>query len=276
MRDTFVDGRVGEGVVLVLVGAGFEEHEEVDDEEEDDGRFEDEHPAIVAVGLEELVEFVEGLEFFVDGFLPVGEVEAGGDGLVDAGEVPVAEEFGAVLEFILEAGEVDADFAEFGEGASAATFAEAADGEVAIGAIHDVVEDAVVDFEFGELEVGEFHEVDDFFGVAGFVDDEGGIPVDDGEVVVVIGEVAAGGFFGFLIGEVGGVAFFGEKGGDGAAVAGEPVFGADAFALGIFHGGGDAEDGVGFFVGEFFDGADQVGLQFTADFFDGGEDVVME
>src|SRR5687768_18702 len=68
------------------------EDDQVDDEQEDDRRFEDQHPAVVLLGPEELVEVVEGLELFVDRVVPVGEVEAGADALVDAGEVPVAEE----------------------------------------------------------------------------------------------------------------------------------------------------------------------------------------
>ena len=95
------------------------EHDQVDDEQQDDGDFQDQHEAVVAVALEELVEVVEGLELVVDGVVPVGEVEAGGDGLVDAGEVPVAEELGDVGEFVVEAGEVDADFAQFAQDAAA-------------------------------------------------------------------------------------------------------------------------------------------------------------
>ena len=61
-------------------------------------------------------------------------------------------------------------------------------GEVAVGAFDDVVEDAVVGLELGELEVGEFHEVERFVEVARFVDDQRGVPVDDDQVVVVIAE----------------------------------------------------------------------------------------
>ena len=56
-----------------LMPAAFEEHDQVDDEEQDDGDFEHEHVAVVAVGLEELVEVVEGFEFFVGGFVPVAD-----------------------------------------------------------------------------------------------------------------------------------------------------------------------------------------------------------
>src|SRR5688500_14089388 len=90
-------------------GGGSLEHEdedEVDDEEEDDGGFEDEHPAVGLVVLEELVEVVEGADFFVNESMPFAEVEARGDGVMHAGEVPVADKFGDVGKFVAEAGEV--------------------------------------------------------------------------------------------------------------------------------------------------------------------------
>ena len=71
-------------------------HDEVDDEQKHDGDLQREHPAVHAVLVEELVKLVEGLEFFVDGVMPVGQVETRGEALVDAREVPVAEEFGDV------------------------------------------------------------------------------------------------------------------------------------------------------------------------------------
>jgi len=262
----------------VSAGAADEE-DDVDDEEEAHGDFEDEEVAVEAVGLEELVEVVEGFEFFVDGFVPFGEVETGGDGLVDAGEVPVAEELGDVGEFIGHAGEVDADFAEVFEGFGAAPAPQSADrivsAEIAVGAVDDGIEDAVVGFELGELEVGEFHEVDHFVDEAGFVDDECGVPVDDDDVVVVVGERAGGGFVGFLSGEVVLRVFFGEEGGDLAAVGFEPVFGGNILTFCSFQGGGDAEDGVGFFFAEAFDGPRQAGSQLPSHFFRDGDDLIV-
>ena len=38
--------------------------------------------------------------------MPVGKMEPGGEGLVDAGEVPVAEEFGDVRQLIAQAGQI--------------------------------------------------------------------------------------------------------------------------------------------------------------------------
>ena len=60
------------------VGSLFEheEHDQVDDEEEDDGGFEDEHPAVGLVVLEELVKVIESADFFVDEAMPFAEVKA--------------------------------------------------------------------------------------------------------------------------------------------------------------------------------------------------------
>ena len=88
------------------------------------------------VGAEELVEVVERLELLVDRVMPVGEVESLTQALIDARQVPVAEEFGDVGELVAQAGEVDADFAELaldhlvGRAAEARVAAEVAIGTV--------------------------------------------------------------------------------------------------------------------------------------------------
>ena len=257
-----------------LLFESHNQHDEVDDEEQDDGDFEQEHPAVIVILLEKLVHVVEGLEFFVDGAVPVGEVKTGGDGLIDAGEVPVAEEFGDVGKLVGEACQVDADFGELAHGLAAG--AEVAGGDVAVGAFDGFVEDTVVGFEFGELEVGQLHDVDDLGEIGGLIEDQGGVPVDDDEVVVVVAEIAGGGFAGFLLGEVVDVGFLGEEGGDLAAVLVEPLLAAEVVAVGGGHGGVDAEDGVGFFVGEAFGGTDVVGLEFAVDVFGESADFVVE
>ena len=67
---------------------------------------------VVPLRLQQLVQVVQRLELLVDRAVPVGEVEAGGEALVDAGEVPVAEELGDVGQLVAEAGQVDADLAQ--------------------------------------------------------------------------------------------------------------------------------------------------------------------
>lgn len=93
--------------------------------------------------------------------------------------------------------------------------------------------------------------------------------------MVVITEVATGGFVGFLVGEVIGIAFLGENRGDLAAVGVEPVFGGDMLAV-HFERGGDGKDGVGFFISNAADGTDEVGKQLGVKLLGEGEGFVME
>jgi len=244
-----------------------EEHHDIDDEEDDDGDLECEHPAVGLVVLQHFVEFADGAELVIDGAVPVAGVEPGGGHLVEAGDVPVAEELGDVGQLVAEAGHVDAQFAEVAEELAAAADG---DGEIPVGPFEGGVEEAVVGFEFGELEVREFEDVEGFLPFGGFVDQQGGVPVDDDEVVLVIAEMAGGGFEGFLAGEAGGVRFLGEEGGDGAAVGFEPGF-APQMGLGTSRGGGErtveAEDRVGLLVGDPLDGAEDVWGEFRAGLF---------
>lgn len=241
-----------------------EEEDEIDDEEKNDGGFEPEHEPVVAVLLEELVEAVERPEFLVDGAVPVAQVEDAGGVLVDAGEVPFAEELGGVGEFVAEAGEVDAQFAQFGEDGGRAALVG---GEVAAGLVEGGVEKGIVGFEFLELDIGEFDDVEGFGEVVGFVDDQGAVPVGDDEIVAVVAEAAAGGFGDFLIREEVGMGFCIEEGGDFALVGGEPAGGIGGDARGV---GVQAEDGVGFAFREGWPGADGVGGEFGAGFLEDG------
>src|SRR5678816_4173450 len=85
---------------------------EIDDEQQHNGGFQNQHPPVRAVVLQELVKIVEGLEFLIDGAVPVRQVKTRGDALIKSGQMPVAEEFGDVRKFIAETGEVDANLAK--------------------------------------------------------------------------------------------------------------------------------------------------------------------
>src|SRR5438094_7403364 len=89
-----------------------EEQNQINHEQQHNGRFEDQHQAIGLIVLEQLVQIVERLEFFINCAVPIAKMKAGGDVLVNAREVPIAEEFGDVGELIAEAGEIDPDFAQ--------------------------------------------------------------------------------------------------------------------------------------------------------------------
>ena len=66
-----------------------EEDDQINDEEQDDGGFQDQHSAVGLVVVEKLIQVVEGLEFFVNCPVPVREVEPAGNIFVDAREMQV-------------------------------------------------------------------------------------------------------------------------------------------------------------------------------------------
>lgn len=221
--------------------------------------------------LEELVKIIQSADFIVDVLMPLAEVEAGSDHVVNAGEMPVAHEFRDVGEFVAESGEIDSNFAEEEDHlALAGTGAK-----VAIGALQGAVEEAIVCFEFGEMEVGEFHDVEDFGKILRFVDHEGGIPINDGEISLVIAEIAAGGFVGFLLRKFFTIFLLREQSGDLAAVRVQPIFGAN-FGRGQEAGAFETKDGIGFLLGEVLERAHEVGAKFNINSFGEFADLCVE
>ena len=92
--------------------------------------------------------------------MPLAEVEARGNLFVDAGEMPVAEKLGRVRgSSFKRAMSMRISRAARGECRRANRWLFA---KVAIRAFQRVVEQAIVGFEFGELEVRQFHDVERF------------------------------------------------------------------------------------------------------------------
>src|SRR5687767_14211730 len=107
--------------------------------------------------------------------------------------MPVAEKLGDVGKLIGQAGEIDADLAQLTLNIARVQAAQArGDGEIAIRGIDGRVEDAVVRFELGELEVRQLHDVEDLIEVARLIDDQGGVPVHHDEVALVVGQIFSG------------------------------------------------------------------------------------
>jgi hypothetical protein len=52
---------------------------QIHDDQQDDRRFQDHHPTVILVVLQELVKIIEGFKFLVDGAMPIGQVKAGRD-----------------------------------------------------------------------------------------------------------------------------------------------------------------------------------------------------
>ena len=78
-----------------------DQNHQIDNEEQHDGGLENDHPAIVLVVLEELIEIVERLELAVDRSMPVAEMKARSNTFVDARKMPVPEELGGVGQFVV-------------------------------------------------------------------------------------------------------------------------------------------------------------------------------
>src|ERR1043166_63660 len=87
-----------------------QQQNQIDHEEQYNRQLQQQHPAIVLVQFKDLIKAVEGLELFVHRAVPIREMEASGDILINPGEVPVAKKFCDIREFVTEASEVDADF----------------------------------------------------------------------------------------------------------------------------------------------------------------------
>ena len=179
-------------------------------------------------------------------------MEAGGQCLVNPRQVPVAEELGDIGQFVAEACQVDADLAKLTLHAGRLPAAPAAGGDVAVRFFHRVVENAVVRLQFRELHVGQLHQVERFVQIVRLVDDDGGVPVDDDQIAVVVTEVLGGRLQRLLIRKPAGILLLGQQGGDGAAVGEEPFLGArgGAGAVGGLEGRVDAEDGIRFLVAQ--------------------------
>src|ERR1035437_3562780 len=107
------------------------QNHQVNHEQQHNGRFENHHPAVGLVVLEQLIEVVERLQLAVNGPVPVAKMEAQGDSFVNPRQMPVAKKLGDVRQFVVEARKVNAQFAQLAQDVAAR--AEPALAEVAVG-----------------------------------------------------------------------------------------------------------------------------------------------
>src|SRR5258708_12572345 len=69
---------------------------QIDDEEQHNGHFENEHPTIRLVMIEQLVQVVEGLQLAVNGSMPIRQMETRRNIFVNPSQIPIPQQFGAV------------------------------------------------------------------------------------------------------------------------------------------------------------------------------------
>src|SRR5437764_15478569 len=124
--------------------------------------------------------------------MPIAEMKAGGDILIDTGEVPIAKKFRDVRKLIAETRKVDADFAQLAHNAAAP--AQSAGSQIAISPLERFIENPIIGFQFGELQVGQLHDEKDLLKIAPFIDDQRGIPINYHQVMLVVTERADRGF----------------------------------------------------------------------------------
>ena len=197
--------------------------------------------------------------------MPVAEMEAGGEVLVNARQVPVAEELRNVGQLITEPRQVNADFPQLAQhGRPAARRSRA---QVAIRPVQRVVQDAVVGFQLRQLQVGQLHHVERLLEVLRLIDNQRRVPIHDHQVVLIVAQETAGRFICFLLREVIDVRFLGQQGSHRPAMGPPPGLGADRRAFIGQQRRFKAEHRVGFFIGELLHGADVVRRQFAAHLF---------
>ncbi len=99
-----------------LVLQSGQQYDQVNDEQQNDRDFQNHHPTVGLVLLEQLVEIRQRLELAFDVPVPFTQVKTARQLLVNPCQVPVAEKFGDVRQFIVEPRQVNADFAQLAQG----------------------------------------------------------------------------------------------------------------------------------------------------------------
>src|SRR5436190_19658289 len=146
-------GRVRE---RALVSPGFDaedKNHKIDHKQQNNRNFQDQHPPVGLVVIEQLVQIIQGLQLVVDSAMPVGEMKSSRNILVDPGKVPVAKELSDVGELIAKASQVDTDFAEFAQDGAAPTHGSGA--QITIGSFEGDIQEPVVCLQFSQLKVGQ-------------------------------------------------------------------------------------------------------------------------
>src|SRR5262249_34839073 len=146
-------------------------------EQQHDGDFQDEHPTVRLVMVQQLIQIIQSLQFAIDSSVPISEVEAGGNFLVNASQVPVAKELGDVGQFIAEACQVDPNLSQLAKNCAAT--AQSTHDEVAICPFEGIVQKTIIGFQLCQLKVSQFHDVERLIKVGPLIDNQGGIPIYD-------------------------------------------------------------------------------------------------
>src|SRR5713226_5050841 len=87
--------RQGASVKLAVCSMPFESKEknhQVDDEQQHDRHFQDQHPAVGLVMIQQLIEIIQGFQFPVHRSVPIAQMKSRRNVFVNASQVPIAKE----------------------------------------------------------------------------------------------------------------------------------------------------------------------------------------
>src|SRR5439155_22112096 len=79
------------------------ENHQVDDEQQHNRHFQDQHPAVSLVMIQQLIEIIQGFQFPVHRSVPIAQMKSSGDIFVNACQVPIAEKLADIGQLIAEA-----------------------------------------------------------------------------------------------------------------------------------------------------------------------------
>src|SRR5258706_16186384 len=98
-----------------------EQNHQINYEQQHDRDFQNQHPPIRLIVIKQLIQIVQGFQLPIDCPMPIAQMKSGRNIFVNSRQVPIAEKFGDVRQFIVEASEVDANLSQFAHHRSAAS-----------------------------------------------------------------------------------------------------------------------------------------------------------
>src|SRR5882724_6062208 len=102
---------------MLMASESEDQQDKVDDEQQYNRDFQDQHPSVGLVMIEQLIQIIERLKFSMDRPVPIGQVKPGRNILVNSRKVPIAEELRDIGQFIAEAGQVDPNLPQLAQNA---------------------------------------------------------------------------------------------------------------------------------------------------------------
>src|SRR5256885_2266005 len=179
-----------------MLGAGPDstsegDEDDVDDEQQDDEGFEEEESTRFELGLRHFVDFAEVLHFLFDDLPPRVELELPDAGPIDLPQEPISPQLGNVVDLERRLCEVHSNFGEFLDRFVSAPEERTAGEkvlEVVVRLVDDLVQEGIVRSQLKQLKIREFEDGQRIFVRRTWLDDEGRVPFEDDQVVLIVRE----------------------------------------------------------------------------------------